>query len=537
MSSDTQNVLINGEWKASRSPDSFQPVSPLDGKPIGEKYPVSDWAEIEEALAAGNKAARELDRLEVDKIAVFLNRFADNIENRKDEIVAMANRETALPSAPRLADVELPRTTGQLRQAAAAVAERSWTLPVIDTANGIRSVCTSLRGVIWVFGPNNFPLAFNSVSGGDFAAAIASGNAVIAKGNASHPGTTRILAEEAHKALKEAGLPKALVQLIYRTPHDVGARMVAHRHSAALAYTGSRDAGLMLKEASDKAGKPAYLELSSINPVVLLPKVLEAKAKELAEEFSGSCLLGAGQFCTSPGLVLGMSDSNLDHFKEEVKTRFSAAAGGKLLGRGVQAGLHANIQKLIELGAVLITGGSTCETEGFCHENTWLSISGEAFLKNPEGFQLEAFGNASLLVEAESLSRLVAIIETLEGNLTGSIYSDPEGADDGAYNQIAPALRLKVGRLLNDKMPTGVAVSPAMNHGGPYPATGHPGFTAVGIPASLRRFTMLSCYDNVRDGRLPPELQDGNPLGIWRCVNGGYTKEPLSTLTAPRSIR
>ena len=529
MSSDVQRVLIDGEWRASKSSSIFEPISPLDGSPTGEIFPVSNWEEVVETIEAGYRAARELESFSVDKIALFLNLYAERIENRKNEIVAIANMETALPSSPRLADVELPRATGQLRQAAAAVLDRSWTLSVIDTANGIRSAYTSLRGVIWVFGPNNFPLAFNSVSGGDFAAAIASGNAVIGKGNSSHPGTTRLLAEEALKALEEAGLPKALVQLIYRTTHDVGVKMVAHRLSAALAYTGSRKAGLKLKEASEKAGKPAYLELSSINPIVILPNILETKSKELAEEFTGSCLLGSGQFCTNPGLVLGVSAPGLDTFKEEVKKRFSSTPGGKLLGPRVQTGLHESVQKLVELGAALLTGGNKSKTEGFCLENTWLCINGETFLADPEGFQQEAFGNSSLLVEADNLNQLTAIVEALEGNLTGSIYSDPDGADDDAYRRIAPALRLKVGRLLNDKMPTGVAVSPAMNHGGPYPAAGHAGFTSIGIPASLRRFTMLSCYDNVRDSRLPPELRDKNPLDIWRCVDGEYTRKPIST--------
>ena len=164
MSSDVQSVLIDGEWRASKGSDMFKPVSPLDGSPTGEIYPVSNWEEVEETMEAGYGAARELEKISADKIALFLNLYADNIENRKDEIVAIAKMETALPSSPRLADVELPRTTGQLRQAAAAVSDRSWTLPVIDTANGIRSAYTSLRGVIWVFGPNNFPLAFNSLT-------------------------------------------------------------------------------------------------------------------------------------------------------------------------------------------------------------------------------------------------------------------------------------------------------------------------------------------------------------------------------------
>ena len=157
-------------------------------------------------------------------------------------------------------------------------------------------------------------------------------------------------------------------------------------------------------------------------------------------------------------------------------------------------------------------------------------VSATAFLDQPETMQTEAFGNASLIVVAEDVGQAAQVIDHLEGNLTGCIYSDSQGADDDDYNRLAPRLRMRVGRLLNDKMPTGVAVSPAMNHGGPFPATGHPGFTAVGIPASLRRFAMLQCYDNVRPHRLPPCLQDKNPSGVmWRCIDGHWNQNDVPT--------
>ena len=172
-----------------------------------------------------------------------------------------------------------------------------------------------------------------------------------------------------------------------------------------------------------------------------------------------------------------------------------------------------------------MVGGQAGGGVGFCYQNTLLQVSGDQFLSNAEHLQEEAFGNESLLVLADSIEQICQILRRLEGNLTGTIYSAEGGDDDAAYNQLVPILRRKVGRLLNDKMPTGVAISAAMNHGGPYPATAHPGFTAVGIPAAITRFAQLQCFDNIRADRLPVELQDANPLGIWRSVDSQWTNQ------------
>lgn len=299
----TYPVLIAGQWRAAQSAGSFHAENPATGQPLPEEYPVSGWPDCDAALGAAAQAAVELRSTPPEKIAVFLQRFAERIEARAAEIVERAHLETALAKSPRLGEVELPRTTGQLRQAAAAALEGSWAMPTIDTKLNIRSVLAPL-GPVWVFGPNNFPLAFNSVAGGDFAAAIAAGNPVIAKANGSHPGTSRLLAEEAFAAATGAGLPSAAVQLIYRTSHADGERLAGDPRTAALAYTGSRAAGLKLKAAADRAGKLNYMELSSVNPVLMLPGSLAERSAKLVEELSGSCLAAAGQFCTKPNLVL-----------------------------------------------------------------------------------------------------------------------------------------------------------------------------------------------------------------------------------------
>ncbi len=514
-----QRVLIAGEWRESDSTGTFQADNPSTKTALPQVFPISSWADCDAALDSAAEAFEALRSIPADQVAEFLERYATLIEERADQLVEMAHLETGLPKSPRLADVELPRTTGQLRQAAAAARSGNWRQPVIDSANNISS-CYGSIGPVCVFGPNNFPFAFNSISGGDFAAAIAAGNPVIAKANSSHPGTTRLFAEAAQEASTSTGMPAGMVQLLYRTSHPTGEQLISDARIGATGYTGSRHAGLQLKKAADLAGKPIYLELSSVNPVVFLPEVLKEKGEALAEEFSGSCLMGAGQFCTNPGMVVLIESEEAESFIGSVTEKFKAATSGTLLSGSVEKSLHKSHQTLTAAGAEVCCGTGEGNGSGFNVSNTLLRVSGSRYLQDPETMQTEAFGNSSIIVVAASLDEAVAVLSALEGNLTGSIYSSESGADDAAYNLLAPILRLKTGRLLNDKMPTGVAVSPAMNHGGPYPATGHPGFTAVGIPGSLLRFGMLQCFDNVRPNRLPEILRDDYEGSTQRLIDG-----------------
>jgi NADP-dependent aldehyde dehydrogenase len=520
----SQPILIAGKWRTATSRKTFTAENPATGERLPEEFPVSDWADCDQALAAAAAAARDLRQVGPTQIASFLKRYAERIEARATELVAMAHQETALPKKPRLADVELPRTTDQLRQAAAAVLEGSWCLPTIDTKLNLRSYLAPL-GPVLVFGPNNFPFAYNCVAGGDFVSAIAAGNPVIAKAHPCHPATTRLLAEEAFAALGESKLPLAALQLLYDIAPENGLRCAADSRLGGIGFTGSRPGGLKLKAATDGAGKPAYLEMSSVNPVVMLPGALVERHSQIAGEFVGSCLAGDGQFCTSPGLVIVMAGNGTEAFIQEVKARLEAAPPSTLLSAGVAKQLAAAVESWRRVGAVLVTGGNALPGPGYHFANTLLRVEGKAFLATPAQLQNEAFGNASLMVVARDPAEAARVIEQLDGNLTGSIYSDSRGADDALYADLAPRLRPRVGRFLNDKMPTGVAVAPAMNHGGPFPATGHPGFTAVGIPATFRRFTMLQCFDHVRPDRLPVPLRDKNPNGqMWRLIDGSWSQ-------------
>ena len=526
MTSSTQNVLIKGQWRASSQSSVFSPTNPTLGEPIAIAFPVSQWADCDEALTAASEAFKALRTMEPESLALFLERYAALIEADKEGLVEIAHQESGLPKSPRLADVELPRTINQLKLAAAAARQQSWSVPTIDTKANIRS-CYQAIGPVCVFGPNNFPFAFNSIAGGDFAAAIAAGNPVIAKANSSHPATTQRFAVLADQAAKETKMPAGLVQLIYRTSHADGERLVGDPRLAAIGYTGARAAGLQLKSVADRVGKPFYAELSSVNPVVFLPGALREQLDKLIEEYVGSGLMGAGQFCTNPGMLLLIDNAETTKFIEAVTAKYQSSASGTLLSRSVETSLVKSISILKDAGAQLLTGGSKLDGGRCAVANTVLKISGKQFLTDSHVFQTEAFGNAVLIVVCSDISELANAIEQLEGNLTGAIYSDTQGSDDVDYAKIAAALIQRVGRILNDKMPTGVAVSPAMNHGGPFPATGHPGFTAVGIPASLIRFAKLTCFDSVREARIPKALQNANPSGAWRLVDGNWTNSAI----------
>ncbi|MBX3418144.1 MAG: aldehyde dehydrogenase (NADP(+)) [Pirellulaceae bacterium] len=526
-------VWLGGEWCAASSNESLSAHNPQTGEGLSECYPVSTWDDLETSLAYATEAFEALRLVAPQRLAQFLDDYATRIERDAERLAAAASIETGLPVAPRLKDVEIPRTVNQLRQAAKAAADGSWALPTIDSQNNIRS-CHVAIGPVVVFGPNNFPFAYNAIAGGDFASAIAAGNPVIAKAHPAHPTTTRLLAEHCAAAVEAAGLPAATVQLLYQFSSDDGLRLVGDSRVAAFGFTGSRSAGLALKAACDAVGTPSYLEMSSVNPVVVLSGALEERLDDVVDKFCTSCLMATGQFCTNPGLVILIEGSNTDAFIEKVGKRFAETPGGVLLTQGVQASLAAGVAKVLAAGAEAVAGGGINSGPAISFQNTLLRVSGAKFLQNPEVFQTEMFGNASLFVVAADVAEVLEIIAHLEGNLTGTIFSaSSSGTDEQDYQRIAPRLRQKVGRLNDDKMPTGVLVTAAMNHGGPFPATGHAGFTAVGFPACVRRFSMLQCFDGVRHEHLPELLRDPNPTGkTWRLIDGGWSQGDVATAAA-----
>jgi NADP-dependent aldehyde dehydrogenase len=496
------SILINGQWQETQAERKFQAIDPRSSKHTGDSYPVSGWNDCDSALEAAKNAALELEEVPSSKIADFLECYAKNLELNAEEICNMASLETGLPLQPRLLDVEMPRTTNQLRQAAQASRQDCWRNVVHDEDRNIHSGLGPI-GPVLIFGPNNFPLAFNAISGGDFASAIAAGNPVIAKAHPSQPGTSHLLAKQAAAALHETGLPAGMVQMIFDTEPANGLRMVADERLGAVAFTGSRPGGMALKNEADRVGKPIYLEMSSVNPVFLLGSALKRNG-DMIDEASGSCLLGAGQFCTCPNLIVVQAGADADTFLNGMTQAFESKPAGTLLSRGVLQSMEKSVKRLREAGVKVMAGGEPVDGDAVQFSNTLLHSSADNFLANPGECQTEAFGPCTLIVTCQDSDQMLQVASSIEGSLTAVVYGEP---NDELTGPLTRALRRIAGRVLHNQMPTGVAVSPAMNHGGPFPATGHPGFTAVGIPASMKRFAKLDCYENVSQDFLPAYLQ------------------------------
>ncbi|RCS44627.1 aldehyde dehydrogenase family protein [Bremerella cremea] len=521
--SNTAPILLNGEWKAAQHSETFTAQNPITQEALPGSYPVSTWEDCDAALTAAAAAADELAPTSSGQIAQFLRRFADLMEQHRESLGQLASRESGLPAEHRLAGREMDRTTDQIRQAADAAEQRSWKQISIETKRDLRSMLAPI-GPVAIFSPNNFPFSWNTLSGGDFASAIAAGNPVIAIANSAAPGTTQALAELAFQAAQAAELPAAMVQLLYRLNHEDGKRLVADPRLGATAFTGSTAAGLALKAAADQAGKPIYVSLSSVNPLVFLPGAIREHGEQLVNRYSNVCLKGTGQFCTQPGLAIVIDGEASQRFIAAITAKFNAATPGTLGSQKTLDNLVQQINVLKQAGGKVISDAGQAPGAGFSHPNTLFQVSGADFLASPQALQTEAFGNTALFVVCQDVAEAKSVIDALHGQLAGGIYSSTDGSDAAAYNELAPRLRRKVGRFMNDKMPNGMPVSIGMVHGGPFPASGHPGFTSVGIPHALRRFAMLQSYDQVRPAHLPEELKNKNPTGnLWRNINGTWT--------------
>ena len=498
------DILVGGQWRPANSTGSINAVDPRSGQAIEGDFPISNWDDCAAAIEAAAQTVPALEAAKPAQIAKFLRTYADNLDANSEAICAAAEKESGLPMPTRLQKVEMPRATRQLRLAADAAENEVWRNPVVDAEINLAS-CRGPIGPVFVIGPNNFPLAFNAIAGSDFASAIAAGNPVIAKAHPSHPLTTKLMAEQAVAALAAAELPAATVQMLYHMSPEDGLRMVKSREIAAVGFTGSRNAGVALKAAADECGKPIYLEMSSVNPVFFLPSLFEQRPiDEVIAELSGSCLLAAGQFCTCPNLFVLLDNEQGQQVVEGVKGKFEEQTPTVLLSGAVLGGLESTAALLQDKGAQLLAGGKPSDEEGIRFQNTLFKVTGDEFLANTETMQTEGFGPLSLAVLAKDMDQFYAIADSIEGSLTGSVYGS---ASDPAAQELVSRLRRRVGRIIQNKMPTGVAVSPAMNHGGPFPATGHPGFTAVGMPTSIGRFTKLDCYDNLEDALKPDCLK------------------------------
>lgn len=492
-------VLVAGRWRPSVDPvGTLTAFDPKTGDPLPGAYPVSSRSELAELAQAGREAAEELEATPTAQRARFFALYASAIDRDREALAAVAHQETALPVSPRLVEVEIPRTTRQLRMAAEVLRDDAWRGRVVDAAAGLRSEYYPLGAPVLVVGPNNFPFAFNAVSGGDFAAALAAGNPVIAKAHPGHPETSRRLAVLCADCAAETGLPGGTVQMFYHCTPEDGLSLVREGTLGAVAFTGSREAGLRLKAAADAAGVLFYGELSAANPVFMLPGALEERSADLARELFASVTLGCGQFCTRPAVVVVPAGERAARFLEALRAHVDASASQVLLGASVRDRFLASCAALVAAGARQTATGRRTADRGFAVEAALFETDAPHFLNAPAACQQEAFGPMTLVVTARDDAEMLAVARALEGTLAASVYVTP--ADAALYRRLRPLLVRRCGRFVVNRMPTGVTVSPAMHHGGPWPATTHPGFTSVGLPRAMQRFLALKCFDGVAPG-------------------------------------
>ena len=465
-------------------------VNPASGEVYGAEFPCASRAELEAMADTAFDAIDALADAPGALLAGFLEDYAARLEGDREGIARLAHEETALPFAPRLSEVEFNRTSFQLREAARCLRDESWREVAVDATHKLRSTLVPLGGAVVCIGPSNFPLAFNGVSGGDFAAAIAARNPVIAKAHPGHPNTTARLFAHCCAARDAAGLPSSAVQVFFDCSPEDGEALLGHAGVAALGFTGSRAAGLRLKAACDRVGKPASCEMAGVNPVFVASHAASARAEAIADAWTASVLLGGGQFCTKPGVIFVAGESAAARVAARATEVLGKAAPAVLLTDSIRVHLAQSIDALRAAGAHIACGGRV-QTPGFRFEPTLALADAPRVRRARAAFLQEAFGPLGTVVAVEGDAQLVDFARALEGQLASTVIAD--AADDAVRATLFGVLRFKVGRVLTETMPTGVAVSPAMVHGGPFPATGDARFTAVGFPAAAKRFSKALC--------------------------------------------
>ena len=468
-------------------------VNPATGAAIGAEFARASRAELEAIADTACDAIDALADAPGAVLAGFLEDYAARLEGDRVGIAQLAHEETALPLAPRLAEVEFNRMTFQLRAAAGCLRDESWREIALDATNRLRAVLVPLGGAVVCIGPSNFPLAFNGVSGGDFTAAIAARNPVIAKAHPGHPNTTARIFAHCCAARDAAKLPSSAVQLFFDCAPDDGEALLAHPGVAALGFTGSRAAGLRLKAACDRLGKPASCEMAAVNPVFVASHAASLRADAIADAWTSSVLLGGGQFCTKPGVLFVTGEAAAARVAARAAEVLGKAAPAVLLTESIRMHLAQSVDALRAAGARIVCGGRA-QAPGFRFEPT-LAVADAALVRRARAACMnEAFGPLGTVVAVEGDAQLVDFARALDGQLASTVVAD--AGDDAVRATLFGVLRFKVGRLLAETMPTGVAVSPAMVHGGPFPATGDARFTAVGLPAAAKRFSKALCVQS-----------------------------------------
>ena len=510
--------------------DLFQAVAPALGEPLSDEFANVSVDQADQAVEKAAAAFSRYASFSPHRRAEFLDTIAAEIDALGDELIQRAVLESGLP-AGRITG-ERGRTTGQLRMFANLLREGSWVDARINPAQPDRTPLprVDLRrmlvplGPVVVFGASNFPLAF-SVAGGDTASALAAGCPVIVKAHPAHPGTSSLVGQAIVSAAQKTGMPDGVFSLLH-ADNEVAQALVAHPAVKAVGFTGSRAGGLALQRVANDRPEPipVYAEMSSVNPIVILPGALGGHADTVAAGLAASVTLGVGQFCTNPGLVFLLDSPKTGYFLATVAEKIRASAPATMLNAGIHKAFQKGIQQIRIIPGVHVLAESDTDPDDDRTEGrpAVLTTTGELFLLSPD-LSHEIFGPSSLLVVCQTEAELAECLQSLEGQLTATLYATEAELSESGYNWIE-MLQGKAGRVLFGGFPTGVEVGEAMTHGGPFPATSDGGrSTSVGTGAILR-FVRPVTYQSFPDALLPPALQNANPLGIWRNVDGAMTK-------------
>jgi 2,5-dioxopentanoate dehydrogenase len=519
--------------------EPFYATDPTTGQLLQPGFIPANAEEVDVAVRGASEAFAAYSCTSGRDRGAFLCKIASKIEFIGDDIVARAGRETALPSARLLG--ETARTCAQLRLFAQVAEEGSWVSAHVDRSDpdrkptpkpDIRSMLRPLGPVV-VFGASNFPLAF-SVAGGDTASALASGNPVIVKAHPAHPGTSELVGQMVRESVRECGLPEGVFSLLFDSGIQVATALVKHPLVKAGGFTGSRAAGRTLMDlaASRPEPIPFYAEMSSTNPVFILPGALRERGESIATGLHASFTMGAGQFCTKPGIVFLPQGKEAASFADKLRQLVTASPPSHLLTRSIYSSYDSALsERKADAGVALIAEApEAAQHAGLAVRSALFETDAATF--SSSNLDAEIFGPTTLLVHCSTGEEILAIARSLEGHLTATIHGTDQDIWD--FSGLIAILENKVGRLVFNGFPTGVEVCHAIVHGGPYPATSDGRSTSVGTQAILR-FARPICYQGFPNEALPQELKDENPLRIWRMVDGEMTREAVSQVPKVRS--
>jgi NADP-dependent aldehyde dehydrogenase len=493
-----------------RSGEVFHAINPATGERLEPAFAQAGKSDVERACQLAWAAFDSYRQTDPQLRARFLETIADHILALGPMLIDRTVAETGLP-IPRI-EGERERTVRQLRMFAEGMRRHDWLRSQVDVAlpDRLPLARPELRrrdialGPVAVFGASNFPLAF-SVAGGDTASALAAGCPVIVKGHPAHPGTSELVGRAIQKAVAECALPEGVFALLPGPSYALGAALVTDSRVKAVAFTGSRRGGLALMKlvASRSEPIPIYAEMSSINPVFLLPEALSLRAEKIGRDFAGSLTLGVGQFCTNPGLVLALHSSGLDRFLQSAAEALAASKPAPMLTSAIQAAYEESVG-LLTRHSKLKTAGCGPRVEGPNQVQPRLFVTDAREFLDDERLSHEVFGPSSLVVRCPDVDTMIAIAEAMEGQLTATLQMDD--ADMETARRLLPVLERKVGRIIANGWPTGVEVCEAMAHGGPFPATSDSRTTSVGSRA-IERFLRPVCYQNLPAQLLPEDIR------------------------------